>query len=711
MNIKGADGLTPELIRDEVARGGRLVIYAYCVSVIFMTFKRPTSIYFVRAGQSPVTRGLPFALVTFLFGWWGFPWGPIYSIECLYKTLRGGIDVTDEVLATLLPLPPPVPGSTAAPQSFAPRPPAKKLSRLQILTGVSAVLAVVTLIYSAVCAHAGGTLEVAVINGLPTRATYTLNDKNLSLAPDSYQLLTLPEGEFTIGATATRSAQSFRLETPFWSRPFQRRLAVINPDRAALFYRYHVIYKGDRATGDNHGQPTDTTLYANQTHYLLDAPDYAFVEAPKSVSMPSGAGFTSKSRIALVPSNDPSERIQVVAQSLGEEAAQTYARTVARNQPDDELALGAALQTLTPEAALALLESHLDDRPLSVEWHRAYQNLSGHLHPGVDLGTRYITLAAADPAEGAFHYLAGRLASDPADARRHYDLSLAAARPCPYAHLGLGYLDAVNGRFTEALAHYDQAIQFNLKNESIRSSRRDMLFALRHYKDLLADIRGRRKAAPADLSLAAEEIHCVIASTRDASAARNIAETALTRAGADATPEDRKNMRAYLDSTLAYALGDEPGFVLAAAPLQGSRYAFQTAVCRRDHQAARLAVKEVPQLPADYLLTLHLVALQSGDADAAQTYWTEAADALHREGGTRQLAADQLAGRTPLDPAWLRTASMTATQKSLVFTSLGLRDPAKRATYHQWAAEFNFRPDFPSLLIKSALQPAPATTL
>ena len=123
MKIKGADGFTPELIRDEVARGGRMVIYVYCVSLLVVTIKRPTSIHFVRAGQNPGVRGLPFTLVTLLLGWWGFPWGPIYTIGALITNLSGGKDVTSQVAANLFP--PPMPayvGSGSWPPP--PQPPA-----------------------------------------------------------------------------------------------------------------------------------------------------------------------------------------------------------------------------------------------------------------------------------------------------------------------------------------------------------------------------------------------------------------------------------------------------------------------------------------------------------------------------------------------------------------------------------------------------------
>ena len=98
MQIKNIDGLTLEDITRELQNGGRFVVYQYTISVIFMTFKNGSDIHFLRAGQSHWGQSLPYTLLTFALGWWGIPWGPIYTIGSLYQNLSGGKDVTAEVM-------------------------------------------------------------------------------------------------------------------------------------------------------------------------------------------------------------------------------------------------------------------------------------------------------------------------------------------------------------------------------------------------------------------------------------------------------------------------------------------------------------------------------------------------------------------------------------------------------------------------------------
>jgi hypothetical protein len=101
MKILGLEGMTAEQVQRELDRGAKFVIFQYCVSIFVMTFKRPTDIYFVRAGEAALGPSLGYTLVSLVLGWWGFPWGPIYTIASIATNLGGGKDVTSEVLQVL----------------------------------------------------------------------------------------------------------------------------------------------------------------------------------------------------------------------------------------------------------------------------------------------------------------------------------------------------------------------------------------------------------------------------------------------------------------------------------------------------------------------------------------------------------------------------------------------------------------------------------
>ncbi len=97
-NIKGLEGMSTQELNAELERGGRFVIFSYTISVLVMTFKTPTDIYFLRGGESGFATGLPFTMLSLVLGWWGIPWGPIYTIWSTVENCSGGKDVTREIL-------------------------------------------------------------------------------------------------------------------------------------------------------------------------------------------------------------------------------------------------------------------------------------------------------------------------------------------------------------------------------------------------------------------------------------------------------------------------------------------------------------------------------------------------------------------------------------------------------------------------------------
>jgi len=98
MTISGVEGLSVGELNFELERGGKFVVYKYCISVILMTFQRNSRIVFIKSGESTVARGLGYTAISFLLGWWGIPWGPIYTIGSIISNCKGGTDVTDDVI-------------------------------------------------------------------------------------------------------------------------------------------------------------------------------------------------------------------------------------------------------------------------------------------------------------------------------------------------------------------------------------------------------------------------------------------------------------------------------------------------------------------------------------------------------------------------------------------------------------------------------------
>jgi len=101
MKIQDIEGMSADQLHFEIQRGAKFVFFYYAVSVLVISFRRTSPVYFVPAGQSALGKGLPWSLLTLLAGWWGIPWGPIYTIQSLLVNFKGGKDVTAELSARL----------------------------------------------------------------------------------------------------------------------------------------------------------------------------------------------------------------------------------------------------------------------------------------------------------------------------------------------------------------------------------------------------------------------------------------------------------------------------------------------------------------------------------------------------------------------------------------------------------------------------------
>jgi hypothetical protein len=97
--ISGTQGMTPAEIHEAVSRGARFVLFQFCISVVVMSFKRSSPICFIKPGESSLGKGAPYSLISIFAGWWGIPWGPIWTLTTLANNLGGGKDVTRQVLS------------------------------------------------------------------------------------------------------------------------------------------------------------------------------------------------------------------------------------------------------------------------------------------------------------------------------------------------------------------------------------------------------------------------------------------------------------------------------------------------------------------------------------------------------------------------------------------------------------------------------------
>jgi len=702
MKIHGVEGMSPENIRDEVNRGGRLVIYTYCVSILVMTLKRPAGIRLIKAGHSPAAASWPWVIISLLFGWWGIPWGPIYTIQSIYHNLCGGIDVTDDVLRQILPAAPsPQASPAAAPPTFTTPPPTKARGFNLKVAGLmlGGVCAAATIGISVYCFQQQHSLTVVLASGLAEPYSITLNGQPHTLKPYAAEVLELPEGDFVLadapGGKVVGGEQHFNFSLPFFTHLSTKRVAVINPDHAAIFVNSDVPYYSDNATPPKDERPV-FSLFVNQLTYFIPKPDFVIVEADRKTSMPSGTTRLVKTRLFNLRVSDLAAVLQTLIEKSGYPAAREHLMILARHRTDEEL-LQAAAQTLKPEDLRPFFLLHLADRPVLVEWHRYYQNQMEHNQPDHDLLAEYRSWVQAEPGNGALLYLLGRQTIDPAEQTRLWHAALAANPPCAYAHGAMGFDALSDGRFADAVEHYEASRKAGVSSTGMKHYRRQAYFALGQTAEILPELAALRKQDPLDVILADEEIRATYAIAHDAAAVAKFKDAYLT--AYKTTKPTEKNLTdadIYLQATIAYVSGDLPTYARLVSRFESPFYQFRTALTSGKLEDA---VKVAQSTDASAELLLYLLAQRKGDAASADKHFQAAHQAMKKNHHTLRQIAAQLDATTP-DARFICGLSLEIETKRILLTALGVRYPADRNIYFELARKLNYNMEFPHQFLR-----------
>lgn len=101
MKIIGIKDMSLDQVKNEIDNGGRFISFNYCISLLVVSLKRSSNIYFIRSNEKTINKSIIFTWITLFLGWWGIPWGPIYSIQSIFKNLKGGVDVTQNVMDSI----------------------------------------------------------------------------------------------------------------------------------------------------------------------------------------------------------------------------------------------------------------------------------------------------------------------------------------------------------------------------------------------------------------------------------------------------------------------------------------------------------------------------------------------------------------------------------------------------------------------------------
>jgi len=492
---------------------------------------------------------------------------------------------------------------------------------------------------------------------------------------------------------------NFRLEATFWQSLWGQKMYVLNPDRVGVLLWAQTRY----AENPNPDEELPYEFRVGEGLYSWEGVDYKFEEFPEEIQISSSSSSVVKDGLTLMTNSTPSELFYLLLGEHGEETAIEFLRRRVQfdQEPGDAVIL---LSTFLPSADFtALAAPYLEERPVAVEWHRAYQNVLEQDDQGERLKVEYEALLRAEPDESRLHYLRSRVELDQAPREALLRRAIELEETNAYAQFGLAYSLLASGQGEEALPLATRAEELQPGKESFRALAKTALLANGKYEELLARVNTLRQAEPLNGQLAAEAVNLLSALGRDDEV--DVLITAVVRSLADpvggAGWGDHEEWNNYLRSVALQARGDVEAFVAHQEGAKWWRGAFQGALMRGDAAAAAAALEAEEDGTAEEHLLVFLAALRAGDGELARREREAATGLLALGNQEAQILAAALAGR-PVDVD-VTTLTLDPERKVVALIALARIDRRRASSYLRLARQLNYHLGFPRLFLDGEL--------
>lgn len=539
--------------------------------------------------------------------------------------------------------------------------------------------------------------EVYLISGLDKPYSIELNGDKIELEPMSRKAIKLSEGTTNIEILDLNSEEknlTVNFHTPFWTRPFNKPVLVINPDKVAVFLWQETEYTVEDY--DNSDYEAPYRYYAGQHFYKLDSVDYLFKEFPESFMSQDGAKEVKTQFIQL--DNDELNSYYIsILNSLDAEQALSYTRAKLYYEPDNEVNIYAHLNYLDMDSAIELLKSKLDERPVLINWHRTYQTYMEAYEPSYDLKGEYLAYLENEKDNKALYYLLSRITEDPKEAEKLLLKSIEGNDPSPFGYYGIAYQMLSDGSFEQALSYVQKAVEALPQQESFQLILNEALLAQGKYDLLLEQIRAKQRKSPYDRELIAEEVRLYMAKN-DSSNAENVIYTYLTHFESD--EELKEIWNTYLNGIIAYCNKDAEKYAASIADLDDPEFSFESSFINKEYDKAFQTALE-NGFDGTYYLLLYLA---EDNHETATKYLNYAIDTFRSGDKTSQLLADYLSGTKDFSLDEVKSVLILPKTKRTVMAALGKLDPDYQKELYAFAKKLNYERVFPYHIISEIVE-------
>ena len=512
------------------------------------------------------------------------------------------------------------------------------------------------------------TLHVMNDTGLPANVQI---DNDAPVVVGSGGTLTLAEGKHTIKVTGpVNENHEVTIDSGYFARWTHSPIWIVNVGGESVIGDMRIKYARN---------PIDPEIRLNADSFAAwPHIDFPFTQPPDQISTKQESGVIEKLHLTRLPATEQTSLMafHLHKQRDWEQGLALAERRLQRN-PNQPLLLEVYANACKDDEKgtriRPLLESKLDVRPISVEWHRAYQDLPDH--DAAALLARYDAIAAENPKDAAALYLRGRIEADPEKSQKYMIDAIAVNADVHWPYVGLALEAIFVGDWPAARKHLRDAAERGLS--SIEETRlRHTIEVAAGEADQLAETYERQlHEFPADVNTAFMLAELEIMKAVDGSARFNRAVQA--RKDRQLQAEAINELRAYLE----YMKGNMQGCI-AGCKGEGAASLRATAILSdgRPDDAVNDPSLEPVWKEMPLALECEVAYRLQGNAEAAETWRMRAIEAMRRYPLQTSRVVEVLQANEYSDKLveTARRLPLMPMHKALLLVELGLRFPEGR---------------------------------
>ncbi|MDQ2084979.1 hypothetical protein RBH29_00820 [Herbivorax sp. ANBcel31] len=561
------------------------------------------------------------------------------------------------------------------------------------------LVAALILIYSGISFLIGMSRSVHVVNGLDVSYSIEIDGEEIELPAMDTKKINVSEGTTKVNILDSDIGEGeFELDinTPFWHRPFKRRLYILNPDKVAVLLWEETEYSVNDPGDIFHDMPYK--YYTGEYFYEMETVDFLFKEFPETTTIRSRK--EKRTRLEHVKDSYSIMDYMNIFQELDYENILSHIGSKLLYNPDDERSLQLLTYYFDKYSCIEFFEDRLDVRPILVNLHITYQDYMEMHEPTHDLKSQYTDYLENEKDNKDLYFLLSRVEDDFEKREHLLKQSIEGSSPSAFGYYGLALRNQAMGNFEEAYEYIKKALSLRANQEEFIYLMENSMLSLSMYDDLLQRKRMFQQREPYNSELVFEEV-ILCMSKGDVGGARDAVSRYLSRISkfgihAIQTQEE------YLHGVIAYCSGDVEYYVNSIEVLKADDpiLAYESAFIRGDYdEAADIALNN--WLGSYYLLLLYL---SEDNPEVASEYLNLAIEAYQDEGTIGKNVADYLSGTKDWSVEDAKSLVVNPSHKLLVLLALGKMEPDYKGELFEFAKKFNYDRDFPYHFIEDLIK-------